>query len=89
MRRTPFLFFSFFAAPGSSRGQARHDADARKNGRPAYVTMPRRTALSTNSAVLCRSIFSINRQRCVSTVCRLSPSRLAMSLLLLPSASNW
>ena len=28
-----------------------------------HVTMPRRTALSTNSAVLCRSSFSMMRQR--------------------------
>ena len=32
------------------------------------LTTPRRTALRTSSAVLCRSSFSMMRQRCVSTV---------------------
>ena len=53
-----------------------------------YVTIPRRTALSTSSATLCRSSFSMMRQRCVSTVCRLRLRRLAMSLLLFPSARS-
>jgi len=54
-----------------------------------YVTMPRRTALRTSSAVLCRSSFSMMRQRWVSTVCRLRLRRRAISLLLLPSARSW
>ncbi len=53
-----------------------------------YVTMPRRTALRTSSAVLCRSSFSMMRQRWVSTVCRLRLRRRAISLLLLPSARS-
>lgn len=53
------------------------------------LTIPRRTALRTSSAVLCRSSFSMIRQRCVSTVCRLRLSRLAISLLLFPSARSW
>ena len=64
----------------------------RSNAKPKrksdHVTIPRRTALNTNSAVLCRSIFSIIRQRWVSTVCKLRLRRLATSLLLLPSARN-
>ena len=53
-----------------------------------HITRPRRTALSTSSAVLCRSSFSMMRQRCVSTVCKLRPRRLAISLLLLPSPNS-
>ena len=53
------------------------------------LTIPRRAALSTSSAVLCRSSFSMMRQRCVSTACKLRLKRLATSLLLLPSASSW
>lgn len=48
--------------------------------RTLYRTIPRRTAQSTSSAVLCRSSFSMTCARCVSTVAGLMWRSSATSL---------
>ena len=88
-RSQPELLFLYTLLPDCTRVETPHVVHfAADHCSDAQVTRPRRTALRTSSAVLCRSSFSITRQRCVSTVCKLKLSRLAISLLLFPSANS-